>query len=688
MNKTEALNILKNSPIFWSRLGFCYDPPLLDDTGKIIVFNPEMTEVKSHASFSEAGIRIHTCVLHSGWVGVDRYDYSLCDRVLEKIFTEGKAEYFVPRVKLNVPVDWCYENPTEITVYEDGPRNAEAIRALVGTLRQDYLGYESPCGYYNANGWQDTRPNVGGLISLQSFSSEKWLQDAGEALRRLVKHLEESPYGDRILAYHIAYGACGETMLWGRQSGKFGDYGISHQERFHRWGLARYGSESALSTVWRGYGEKDNGDIVPPSLLREKKHPKSDDFYKKEEIDHWSLDYDRFMCEVNTDAIDYFGKIVKEMTDDKPVGSFYGYVLYMARTAYAGHLGWKRLLDSPYIDFFAAPKSYYRCAPGEPGGEMAPAVSVNRKKLWVDECDNRTHLARADRYANATCLEDTYCVLLRELCKNISHDSGLCYMDLGGGWYDNQELMNYIVRLMDASDKIRKISHESVSEIAVFVDEESILHTHPDVTRPLEELLRKLQLAGAPLDVRFFYDVGEVDLSSIKLAVLLTPWCLCDRDLKELRSAIAKDGHILFCGKIQADTGIDMEDMSDGSLPQYRILPGKNMKPLFQNEAGEWIGAKNDRGDYVISSPEVTTVNLRQIAEDAGVTCYAPTECTVYADNRIVSFFAREDQSFIPNGMGKGQWFNVLTREPYVHGETLSLLAKRGVAFALRRASQ
>ena len=138
MNKKQALELLKNNPVFWSRLGFCYDPPLPDEKGQPLVFQPDFTyQLKIHDDFSDSGIKIHTCILHSGWVGVDKYDYSLCDKVLEGIFKSGKTRYFIPRIKLNVPIDWCRENPEEVFVYENGPQTAEEIRALAGTLKQD-----------------------------------------------------------------------------------------------------------------------------------------------------------------------------------------------------------------------------------------------------------------------------------------------------------------------------------------------------------------------------------------------------------------------------------------------------------------------------------------------------------------------------------------------------------------------
>ena len=100
MQREQIVKYLRENPVFWSRLGFCYDPPVCDENGEIIVFNKNFSEYTSvHDSFADAGVKIHTCILHSGWIGVDRFDYSLCDKVLESIFASGKVEYFIPRIK-------------------------------------------------------------------------------------------------------------------------------------------------------------------------------------------------------------------------------------------------------------------------------------------------------------------------------------------------------------------------------------------------------------------------------------------------------------------------------------------------------------------------------------------------------------------------------------------------------------
>ena len=101
MNKEEVISYIKENPVFWSRLGFCYDPPLKNDKGEPLCFVEDLGRYgRLHREFSDIGVKIHTCILHSGWVGVDEYDYSLTDRVVEEIFKENPDAYFIPRVNL------------------------------------------------------------------------------------------------------------------------------------------------------------------------------------------------------------------------------------------------------------------------------------------------------------------------------------------------------------------------------------------------------------------------------------------------------------------------------------------------------------------------------------------------------------------------------------------------------------
>lgn len=644
---------LRKNPVFWSRLGFCYDPPVYKENGELVVFAEDYeNQARYQQSFTKAGVTIHTCILNSGWVGVNKYDYSLCDKILDAVFKDGGAKYFIPRVKLNVPVDWCRENPEDVCVYYAGPREKEEIRALVDTPAHDWLGYASERGYYNAYGWQDTRPNVGGKIARQSFSSDKWLCDASEALVKLMEHIDKGPYGDKIVGYHIAFGVSGETCMWGRFSGEkpFADYGIVNQKKFYEWGLNKYGSAEALEKAWG----KIEGDVVPPPADREKEVKTLEDVFLCDADDMRALDYDRFIGEMNVNAISHFAKVIKEEDPDKITGAFYGYILGVNNSNYTGWLEWQKLLASPYVDFMAAPKSYFRTHPGEPGGEMAPTFSINGSKMWMDECDSRTHLA-SEKEKRAENLEESNDMLLREYCKNLSHNSGMWFMDLGGGWYDDEGIMEQIGKIMAENELLRDKRYKSVSEVLMVVDEESMYYTNPtQQNASFINVIRDMYLCGLPSDTVFARDLLTMDLSQYKLVIFLNAYAVTEEYVKSVRNRISPDCLILwngcagYAGKTKSlestkkITGFDLLETENSHNLEFAVS-GDNIKPLLTDENGNVRAAYIPDGDAIITKSTDMVKTLREIARLAGCHFYAPAECTVYADNRIVSVFPRED---------------------------------------------
>ena len=686
---------LRKNPVFWSRLGFCYDPPVYKENGELVVFAEDYeNQARYQQSFTKAGVTIHTCILNSGWVGVNKYDYSLCDKILDAVFKDGNAKYFIPRVKLNVPVDWCRENPEDVCVYYAGPREKEEIRALVDTPAHDWLGYASERGYYNAYGWQDTRPNVGGKIARQSFSSDKWLRDASEALVKLMEHIDNGPYADKIIGYHIAYGVSGEACVWGRFSGEkpFADYGIENQKKFYEWGVSKYGSREELEKVWG----KIEGDVVPAPEQREKEPETLDDVFRSDKDDIRAIDYDRFTGDMNVNAMNHFAKVIKEKDPDKIVGSFYGYIIHVNNSNYTGWLEWQKLLESPYVDFMAGPKSYFRTNPGEPGGEMAPTFSINNTKMWMDECDSRTHLA-SETTMRAGNLQETNDMLLREFCKNLSHNSGMWFMDLGGGWYNDEEIMEQISKIMAENDIIRKEKYESVSEVLMVDDEKSMYYTNPtQQCASFINILRDMSLCGLPTDTVFTHDLPTMDLSQYKLVVFLNSYANAEEYIDVARKNLPENALVLwngcvgFTGKTKSLdnteklTGFKLFETENAHNLEFGIELNENVKPLLADENGNVRAAYIPGGDAIITKNVDMVETLRKIADLAGCHFYAPAECTVYADNRIVSVFPRKDvkdKIRFPHKVTAVEFF---TGKEYKDVTEIPLELKEKQAFAVR----
>ena len=620
-----------------------------NDEGKPIVFTPDLTrDSKYHRDFTQAGIKIHTNILHLGWMGVDEYDYSVTDAVLEEMFKNDDI-YYIPRIKLNVPVDWCRENPEELLVYWEGPRDVEGILNVVNSPLHDWFGYNAPKGYYKAGDFVDTRPNVCGLVSRQSFSSQKWLNDAGEALRRLIDRIENSKYADKIIGYHIAFGVSGEAILWGRAENHYGDYGITNTKRFYEWAEKKYGSHEALLEAW-------GGDLTLPSPdERYSRFDVAEEFLRGDRIGTVSRDMDEFTSSACVDAIEHFSGIIRKYAPDKLVGAFYGYFMHTDNPNYAGHLALNRLLDGDAVDFFAAPKIYHRCGPGEPGGEMCAVQSVNLKKLWVDEADNRTHLA-SDDVPEWLCrdMNDTRWVMWRELAKNISHDSGFWWMDLGGRWFDSPEIMNEINHMNTVSAYLRTLPHSSPADTLILVDEKCIYSL--GVSKHLrcgfmEDYVCEMRKSGIIADVYRLDDIRTIDLSRYKMVVFAYTFEISSEDKKYLDEHISKDAVKCYhwaAGMIR-DGVCSLENAKD--FTGFTLVQGKRDKydfPKLYVDDSDATAINAELGQFkkgnrvMFTEPYITHEVIRKIGEMAGCTLRCDDGLILYGDNRITGVFSTE----------------------------------------------
>ena len=89
MDAKQALDILKKEGIFWSRLGFSVDPPIFDmDNNNILNEEPEVY-FRYHRDMTRAGIKVHTCILSSGWVDDNKYDFKTPMKILTRLMEEN-----------------------------------------------------------------------------------------------------------------------------------------------------------------------------------------------------------------------------------------------------------------------------------------------------------------------------------------------------------------------------------------------------------------------------------------------------------------------------------------------------------------------------------------------------------------------------------------------------------------------
>ena len=647
MNRQEAIELLRNNSIFWSRLGFENDPPCYDENDKLIEFGGDYTRfAQYHAHMRQVGIRLHTSLLFSGWTGKEGYDYTLTDKTLNALFEAVPDAYYIPRIKLNAPVEWQKKYPEELCVYFGGCDDPEYIRPRVGSLEHDLLGYEAPDGYYMGN---NKRPNCGGFFSNQSFASDLWRHDAAKALIALMRHIALTPYGSRIIGYHLAYGVSGETCMWGREGREYGDYSRIFWNAFVSWGKRKYGSEEQLFSVWRTLQ-------MPVPSKRKKQYECIAAFSRARPEDRIISDLDEFTSWLNAETVEYFCRTVKTEAPEMLTGVFYGYILQCYNSGYTGWLDLNSLLNSPWVDFLAAPTSYTRREAGESGGFIAPAQSINLKKIWIDELDIRTYLSSSDPAAEWRIPKEcTKAVFYREFSKNLAAGNGYWWMDLGGGWYESDYIHTIIQDLEQLALEIRKRQHQSVADILFIVDERAFMkHTEaPELFRMYLNFQREATLSGTIIDMYRLRDLEDLDLSHYKLIV----FCDCPEipshllNLSCFKLFFYLDGvpsefisrqetKVPFpSGKICFENGFSGDFVIELPAIPHIVLKEDNLHIHARFQDGSPAIVSNETVFYGVL-PLLKWKQFRELAKHCGCRTYMEAPCTVYGDNRFLGIFS------------------------------------------------
>lgn len=644
MNTQQGLKILKEEGIFWSRLGLSVDPPQFDENNNNILNEPPEQYFKYHRDMAKAGVKVHTCIVPSGWISSGEFNFKTAMYIVDRLMTENPDIYFMPRIKLNPPASWMKENPEEVCVYEGGPGSKEAIAGFVGSEKQDLIGIEKD----------------GTVISNQSLSSLKWRNDAKEYLNKLIDIIEQRSYNERIIGYHLGYGRCGETHIWGT------DFGISEKKHFYEFGLSKYKNTEILKEKWNMSTENAYDVPIPKRSETAVCTNNTEEFFHIGDRYISYIDYNLYRKEITFKTAEDFARIVKEKTN-KAVGFFHGYIMTDSADRH-GHTDLDEVLNSPYIDFLCAPKSYYRNSLGEPGGYYAPPLSINMKKLWFDETD----------YPNNGNSDEFIKVLWREYAKNLSMSTPFWWMDLLGSWYDDRNVISAVKRMIDIKKKLPSFG-ESIAEILLVTDENTAIYTmqnHTFYTKIIQEAQAQTALSGMPYDLYRMCDLESIDLKKYKMIIFLNCFELSEKRRNWLYKNI-KEGAVLVFNytfgikdedfsleNVEKSTGFKLKKRPEKStVPYFEIEKNDNIKPIYSffdvaeaeknnlncsfrdipkvDSIAVAELTRHDGGVNIMATvPSLTSKFIRETAEHAGCRIYAPHDTVVYGDSRFLGIFA------------------------------------------------
>jgi hypothetical protein len=204
------------------------------------------------------------------------------------------------------------------------------------------------------------------------------------------------------------------------------------------------------------------------------------------------------------------------------------------------------------------------------------------------------------------------------------------WFDLFGHWFEGETIFESITQMREMWDRLARPREQSVAEVAVLVDAESMyyLDGHADFHNDLLYRQRYgLYRMGAPYDLFSFGDLATLDLSRYKLIFLPNLFVVDAERRSLLREKVCTDGKTVLWGY---SPGIITDGKYDPS--QVKALTGIpwEAKELTSREMDGWRSVYSPR-------PNAPAGILRRLAREADVHIYCEAEEPLYANDRLIA---------------------------------------------------
>ena len=553
--------------------------------------------------FAEAGVELFSFTTTSdydyyrlaatAWKGPGEFDYRQFDERMEMILRAAPQGMVFPRIYLCSPAWWDRLHPEELMRGKDGV-------------------YGPPMDM----GWLDEKVKETSLgpekLTVPSFSSQLWLKESGEALRRFVSHAEEK-FGHRIVGYHLVSGGSQEWYWWGGFEDVFADESGPHRKAFGQWRKRECEMRSAKCEMGEGIptvAERAKGEV---GVLRDVREAGA-----RRGVDYW-----RFHAEAVVAALGHFAKVTREVIGrEKFIGAFYGYFVDLQRhkTCWhnSGHLALGRALADENIDFLTSPTAYKDRRVGDGVSvfnSLTETISAHGK-LWWDENDILTDLApklKDKLFLVPRDAVESRHLQRREFANALCHGAGMWWFDMWGGYHADAAKMADVKRMREIGDRSVAFDRRGVAEVAVVLDDKSICYTECDnrLTVPLvSEQLMEMGHVGAPFAMVHADDLERVGPFKMYLFVGVL-WADAARRTM-VRRVLEKNGAtgvFVYGAGLVSDEGVDVRGMEEMTGMKLALEMGERMIRV-DAQRGEW------RGEY---GAEKMLEPMVRVVEETGV---------------------------------------------------------------------
>jgi hypothetical protein len=418
-----------------------------------------------------------------------------------------------------------------------------------------------------------------------SLASEAWQRDQELELRKLLRYCKSQPWANRLLGMWLMGEVTAEWFAWGSNDKQFADYSRLNEERF--------------------------GKPIPPPKVRD---PSGYDFYPEPAAPA----YNQYYADLTAETISRLARAAKdEMGGRTLVAVFYGYLIQLAgefRGPIGGNFALERVLKDPNVDVIGGvPLHNFRDFVNGYSVYISATESILAAgKLYCDSNDlfswlHPLHWYR--EYDPQNPRNGAIEMQRRETANNVVHGAANEWFSLMASWHHDVGLQADFARQNRVMQESLEYDRTPTEEIAFVVDSSTFGWACPQseyLRLTNTELLFHCGRIGAPVGVWLLSDLDRLP-DRIKFVVIACADFARPEDIGKLKRLIEKGSRtILIVGDPKPI------DVSERSLSNGGRLIWRNKPPL-------------------------STEQMRQWAQEAGVHFYAPQEYFVYSSKELVS---------------------------------------------------
>lgn len=478
------------------------------------------------------------------WHGARQFDFEASEDALIEALRKNPDAVLILDLWVYPYIKWGQENLEEVWINDKG----EYAYGWWGNLE----GFTDDPTLASVDTPQRTR------WLYPSYQSEKWRQDAGEAVTKLIEHLRGTPAWKAVGGVFITGGHDGQYVT---MFGQY-DYSPTTLRKFRAWLKQRYEVIGRANASW-GSNYSGFDDIGIPMPASRSGNLESGTPYLPPSLE---LDYRQFLDEQAWGIKDYFAGIAKAAAS-KPI---------VALTYYGSRAAMKNFLRTKHLDAAGGMSYYPYRLPGFPIGFGTENDFSLHGKMFIQEIDLRSWVGSIydemyQRWIGAGDTPERWHAIERKLVgMSLANDYGYWYYDMGR-YYNDPRILERIGKTYQIADAYwQKQPTDFQPDVAVILSEDGEMYhrpTHSSVKSGMAYQRMLLETSGVPYRVHYLDEVlSRPELQDYKVYIFLMDNYIIARDRQRIDEVLKNGGRTLVwlydAGYI-TETGGDVDALSE-----------------------------------------------------------------------------------------------------------------------------